>query len=328
MTTPPAENLNSDKIRQLLAAVGSESVEDERQNVEAFEYDWRRPRYFSRLQLNELKYFTENVSTAASAKFTRFYQSDFLVTTDSISQHFADEFLTPNPETENTDYYLAFGPARASADAGPSGLLAIPHQTALAWTTQSLGDNGSDKDSDRSLSQLEMSLLLDIASLFVEAFSHSYDNQSFNVMGGIVSGQFPLEIENTKELCKITFDTKRADAENADKAFLVMLCDKLEPVTKIINHAAATLSPEDTSKAIIAHLQKMTLSVTARLGSATITFSDMMNLGANDILILDTRAGHPIDLLVEELQFLKGLPAKSAGKYAVAITDNSFNNTN
>ena len=72
----------------------------------------------------------------------------------------------------------------------------------------------------------------------------------------------------------------------------------------------------------------MTLSVTARLRSATITFSEMMNLGANDILILDTHAGHPINLLVEELQLLKGLPAKSAGKYAVAITDNSFNNTN
>lgn len=321
-----ADKLNSDKIRQLLAAVGAESVEEAKQNVEAFEYDWRQPHYFGRLQLNQLKYFAENTSKAASAKFSHFYQCDFLVTTDSISQHFANEFLTQNPETENPDCYLAFGPAQASADVRPWGLVGIPRQTALAWTTQSLGDNGSDQDSARSLSQLEMSLLLDIASLFVEALSDSYDNQSFNVSGHIVSGQFPLDTESTKELCKITFDTKKADTENADKAFVVMLCDKLEPVAKMINRSGATLSPEDTSKAIIAHLKQMPVSVTARLGSATITFSEMMSLCANDILILDTHAGHPINLLVDELELLKGQPAKSAGKYAVAITENSFKN--
>ena len=172
---------------------------------------------------------------------------------------------------------------------------------------------------------MERSLLLDIASLFVEALSDSYENQSFNVIGGVVSGQFPLDLENTKELCKITFETKKADSENANKAFLLMLCDKLEPVTTIINEAATKLSAEDASNAIIAHLQQMLVSVKAHLGSAAITFQELMNLSTNDILILDTRATDPIILFVEELELLQGRPARSGGKYAVAITDTFFN---
>jgi len=333
MSDAIADKLSNDKIQQLLGAVGVESVEDAKQNVEAFEHDWRQPRYFSRNQLNELKYFAENVAAAASAKFARLYQGDYEVTTDSMSQHFANEFVHQTSDSKNFDYYLVFGIAQAQSEAQdaknlqPCGIVGIPHETAIAWATQSLGDTKSEEDAERDLSQLEKSLLQDIASLFVEALSDSYDNQYLHALGGIVAGQFPLDLENTKELCKITFNTKGAGAQESTKAYVLMLCDKLEPITKIVTQTTGALSAEDISKAIIGHLHQMEASVTVRLGSGTLTFEEFMSLRVNDVLMLDERVGEPIRLIAEGLELFRGKPAKSTGMYAVAITQTSFENT-
>lgn len=323
MSHVATDKLTGEKIKRLLAAAGVESVEDARQNVEAFEYDWRQPRYFSREQLTKLNYFAENVSAAASDKFSQFFQSDFHVTTDSTSQHFAGEFIRQDPDNQNTDLFLLFGAAanQTSADAKPCGLVGIPHKTALVWTTQSLGQANSDEDPGRSLSQLESSLLLDAATLFVEALSKSCHDQSFHVIGNIVAGRFPLDVEDTKELCKITLNTKKADSQDDPaKAFLLMPCEKLELVTKIIEKAVKTLSHEEASKAIVGYLHQLPVLVTAQLGSASIAFADLMNLAVNDVLVLDMKVGEPVKLIVDGLELFHGRPAKAEGKYAVAIT--------
>ena len=331
MTDTAADNLTGERIQQLLDAVGVESIEDAKQNVEAFEHDWRQPRYFSRPQIKELKIFAENVADAASEQFTQFYQSDFQVTADSTSQHFANEFTRQTPDNENPDFFLLFSAAseRTPPDATPWGLIAIPHKTALEWVMQSLGDNNSDDDSARSLSQLETSLLLDIAALFVEAISSSYANETFNVIDAIVSGRFPLDLEETKELCKISFKIKKADSqEDAAGAFLLMLCDKLEPVTTMVAQIAETLSAEDASKAIVDHLHDLPIPATVQLGSASIAFGGLMDLAPNDIIVLDNKVTDPIKLLIDKMELLDGQLAKCDGNYAVAITGASPDNTN
>jgi flagellar motor switch protein FliM len=344
MTNAVAAQLSAEKIRQLLAAVRLEPGEDAAKNVELASYDWRRPHYFSQNQLNELKYFTENVSAAAAAKFTRLYRSDYDVTTDSISEHFAGEFLRHSSNGEQPDYDLLFGPrplrqesqagrggagpapspqtkANASAEPPPWGCVGIPHQTALAWATQSLGEAKPDEASARSLSQLEKSLLLDIASLFVEALCESCDNYDFHAIGGIVTGEFPLELEGTKELCKVTFNAKQADSQAPAQAYLLMPCDKLLPVTKTITKTTHQLSAEDVSKAIVGHLHRMRVSLTTQLGSGTLTFAELMSLSVNDILMLDAPVNEPVKLIVQGLELFKGRLAKSAGKYAVVIAE-------
>ena len=336
MTNAVAAQFSAEKIRQLLAAIRLEPGEDAAKNAELSPYDWRRPHYFSQSQLNELKCFTENVSAAAAAKFTRRYRSDYDVTTESISEHFADEFLRHASNGEQPDHYLLFGPrpsggagpapspqakTNASAEPQPWGCIGIPHQTALAWATQSLGETKPDEASARSLSQLEKSLLLDIASLLIEALSESYDGYDFHAIGDIVTGQLPLDLESTKELCKVTFNAKQAGSQAPAQAYLLMPCDKLLPVAKTTAKTTENLSPEDVSKAIIGCLHRMRVSLTTQLGSGTLTFAELMSLSVNDILILDTRVNEPVKLIVEGLPLFRGQLAKSAGNYAVVIAE-------
>jgi len=344
MTNAVASQLSAEKIRQLLAAVRVEPGEDAAKNAELPRYDWHRPHYFSQSQLNELKCFTENVSAATAAKFTRLYRSDYAVTTEPISEHFADEFLRRSSNGEQPDYYLLFGPrpirqeshvgrgaaatapsphakANASAELQPWGCVGIPHQTALAWATQSLGEAKPDEASARGLSQLEKSLLLDIASLFIKALCESYDGYDFHAIGDIVTGQLPLDLESTKELCKVTFNTKQAGSQAAAQAYLLMPCDKLLPVAKITAKTTVNLSAEDVSKAIIGHLHQMRVSLTTQLGSGTLTFAELMSLSVNDILMLDAPVSEPVKLVVQGIELCKGRLAKSAGKYAVVIAE-------
>lgn len=320
MSSAIVNNLSREKIKELLAAVGSEPTEDTTQ-IEATEHNWHQPHCFSSDQLKKLDSFTKKTAVAIAQKFADFYHSDFNVTIASTTQHFADEFLNQTSDGKQGDYYLAFGTDQDH----PCGLISIPPQTATIWATQLLGESESEEDSGRDLSQLEESLLLDIISAIVEALSNSHDSYNFQPARSITRGQLPLELQGTEELCRITFRVEKADSENSSEAHFLILCDKLEPVVGKTAQIAGGFSAEDISKAILDHLQQMSISVTAQLASTVLTFEEVMSLQADDILLLDKRIDELVELIVEGRTIFRGRPAKSAGKYAVVVTEPSYN---
>ncbi len=337
-----SEGLSREKIQQLLAAVGSQVSEDTTQ-IEAVEYNWRQPRYFDSGQLKKLDDFTKKAAATIAEKFAALCHSDFDVIITSTTQHFAAELLEQNLEDMQNDYYLTFGADRER----PYGLVGIAPRTATTWARQLLGDTESEKDSDGNLSQLEESLLLDFASAIVRAFAESGPlstavvRNDFQTAKGIVRGQPRLlltGVEGMEELCKISFSVEKAGseeagttapakagAENGPEAYLLIPCGRLELLIDAGRGkrpgATNAFSAEDVSKVILEHLQEMSVSVTAQLASTVLTFEEIMGLGVDDILLLDKRIDEPVELIVEGRTVFRGRPAKSAGKYAVVITE-------
>lgn len=320
MTTKAAHNLSKEMMQQLLMAIGSGPMEDTTQ-VSAAEYSWHHPHYFDRTQLNRLEDFTKKVARSIGEKFTGFCNDEFDVTVDSITQHFAAELIDQALESKQNDYYLAFGSGQEAA----CGLLCIPTQTASTWATQLLGDIESKEDSRVDLSLLEESLLLDIATAIVDAFSGSSKECHFQSAEGIVRRLLPLELKGTEELCKFTFQVKKAGEENSSEAYILIICKKLLPVVGKTREAVSEFSAKDVSKAILDRMQQMPVSVVAQVTSAVLPFGEIAGLRPNDILLLDKRIDEPIELLVNGQKALRGWPAKSAGKYAVLITELSCN---
>jgi len=318
MSTAAADNLSREKIQQLLAAVGSEPTEDTTQ-IEATDYDWQRPHYFSSEQLKRLEDLTKEVAKEMAEKFAKFCNNEFEVTVVSTTQHFAAELLNEASEGKQNNYYLAFGSDQSPPQA--DGLIRIPTQTAFIWATQLLGDSESEEDSGRDLSQLEESLLLDIASELVEAFSSPCQSCDFQPDESIVKKRLPLELKGTEELCKIIFQVKKTNAERRSEAYILILCNKLEPGLGKTVQAAGEFSAEDISKAILDRMQQMPVSITAQLASAVLTFEEIINLRPDDILLLNKSIDEPIELLVDGRAVCHGWPAKSAGHYAVVITE-------
>ena len=310
-----AKNLSKEKINQLLAAVGSRQVEDT-SDIEATEYNWNKPHYFDRKQLSRLDDFTKRVARSMSVRFVDFCHSEFDVTVVSTEQHFAAELVDQAIESGQNDYYLAFG----NDHDHPCGLISIPTQTALIWSTQLLGDPESEvEDSGRYLSQLEESLLLDLLSALIKAFSQK--NWDFQPGKNIARRLFPIEFKGTEELCKITFDVKRTGKEKGTEAYILILCSELESVVGKAEHAAGAFSADDISKAILGHMQKMPVYITAQMASTVLTLKEIMSLEVGDILLLDKKVNESIEIIISGRTALLGKPAKSAGKYAVVITE-------
>ncbi len=309
-----ANNLNKEKIQQLLTAVGSGPKEDTT-GIEATEYNWNKPHCFDRKQLNKLDNFTKKVAKAMTVKFVNFCHSEFDVTVVSTKQHFAAELVDQAMESGQDNYYLAFGTDQSH----PCGLISIPTKTAFIWATQLLGDPESEEDSGRDLSQLEESLLLDLLSALIEEFSQKI--RDFQPAKNIVRRLFPLELKGTEELCKITFDVKKTDQEKGSEAYILTLCSELETAVGKAEQTVGGFSAEDISKAILGHIQQMPVCITAQLASTVLTLEEIMSLEVGDILLLDKKVNEPIELITSGRTALLGRPAKLAGKHAMVITE-------
>jgi flagellar motor switch protein FliM len=318
MSEAVSNKLSKERIRQLLAVVGRNPEKQDTQ-VEAAEYDWHQCRYFSSDQLEKLDDFAKKVALAVAEKFTLVYQVGFEVTVTSISQHFADTFLAQNSDTVKNDYHLAFGTDEDHA----CGLITIPLKTASVWATQLLGDHEPQEDASKNLTKLEESLLSDAASDLLEAFSECDNSFEFRPADGVVRGWLPIELEGTAEICEVVLNIKRANSEDATEAHVLLLCDRLEPVIGKRTAGTYSYSADDVSKAILGHLEQMHVSVEAQLGHAMLTFEELMCLQVEDTLLLDKRIDEPVRLIVEGIELFQGQMAKSAGRYAVAITGSS-----
>jgi flagellar motor switch protein FliM len=316
MTKALANNLTKKKMQQLLAAAGSSPKEDAEQ-VDSTDYNWHEPHYFSSNQLKKLDSFTQKVAAGIAAKFAALCRGDFDVTITSVTQRFADHFFEEAATNEQNDYYLVFSTDKDRR----CGLIGVPPQTAIIWVTQLLDDTESEKDSNRGLSQLEESLLLDTASAIVEALSITHGSYEFQPAENIVRELLPLELQNIEELCKITFSIAKASEEESSEAYILIPCRKLEPVVKRTSQTDKEFSSKDISKAVLENLQRMPVSVTTQLASAALTLEEIISLQVNDILLLDKGTDETVEVIVEGKTLFRGQPAKSGSKHAVVITE-------
>jgi len=315
MSNRKINNLSRQRVQQLLSAVGSDPAEDTAQ-VDFTEYDWNDPHYFDGEQLAKLNGFAQRAAKAMVTRFSDFCRSRFDVKITSITQHYAGEHLDNVLDGEQQDFFVPFG----AAPERPCGFIGIPEKTARDWARQLLGDSEPQEDSTMELSSLEESLLMDLTSALIEAISECEAAFNFSLTGNLIKGMLPFNLPATEELCRISFDVRKADSEEGSAAYLIMPCGELAPVTGKAVRAADGFSANEVTRAIIDHLQEMTVSVTAQLDTATLTFEEVMNLRVNDMLLLDRTVDEPIDLVLEGRPVFSGRPAKSSGKYAVVIS--------
>ena len=320
MSSPLTNNLSREKVQQLLAAIGSKQTEDTTP-IETADYKWNQPHYFSSEQLKKLDGLTKKTAVAVAGKFADLCHGDFNVTITSTTQHFAAELIDGALRNEQGNYYLAFGADQNHL----CGFIEIPLQTAIIWITQLLGDTGPEEASGRALSQLEESLLLDIASTIIEAFSESQTSYDFHPAKSVAQDQLPFELQSTEALCKIALRIQKADSETGSDAHLLIPCSKLEPIVGKTAKVDSEFTAKDVSKVILGHFQKISVLVTAQLASIWLTFEEIMDLQVDDILLLDKKIEEPAELIVEGQPLFRGQLAKSAGRYAVVITELSCN---
>ncbi len=315
MNNAMANKLSKQKLQQIITTLGPQVPQDDT-TVEAADYNWNQPRYFSDSQLKKLEDFTDRLASAISENFSNLYNTDFNASVNSNTQHFASEFQNSDSQDQQNDYYLVF-----STEQDPhAGFIGIPAKTAIDWATQLLGDSETNQD-QRDLSQLEESLLLDILTELVKAISKAHGSYNFQHDNKIVKGKLPVKMQESEELIKIAFNVQKADSKNSAEAYILILSSKLAPLVGKSDQSDEQFSSDDISGAILQNLQQMPVPITTKLASTTLTFEQVMSLQPNDILLLGKKTDDTLEVVVEGKTLFRGKPAKCNGKYAVMITE-------
>jgi flagellar motor switch protein FliM len=302
-------NLTRDKIQQLLNAVGQRADKDTSQNINATDYNWRQSKYFTREQLKKIESFAQKAANNVAANFKTLYQCNFEITA-SVSQHTAGEFT--KADDANKQYYLAFG-----AKDQKVGYLAMPAQTAILWATQLLGDTKSEISTDKEMSQLELSLLLDIASTAIKGFSESYSSElSAN---GEIGKKIPLELDSIQDVCKITIDVKKTGSEQASQASFIIMAEKLSAIAGQVK--TENISPQNVQKALLTYIQNIPVSFTVKFADINLNLQDLMSLQANDTIVLNKKVNEAVDVIFNDRVIYRAKPAKANDNYAVVISE-------
>jgi flagellar motor switch protein FliM len=330
-----ANSLNNEKVKQLLrVASATEAAAD--QNVQTSEHNWLEPHSFSDDQLKMLNIFTKKNALTIEENLSSICHCEFNVTVDSISQHFAGDISKKMKGEQRDNYNLAFDssaptnsnlPKKSDQPWAYCGFVSIPPRTAALWVAQLLGGSKSDGDSQKPLSQLEVSLLFDIASSIVKAVSGSHRILNSRPAGAIIRAELPFETSPTEQLCKITLKIEIPESENskeplhADIFIFSELLERIVQSNPAFDSVQIKLSPADISKAVLERLMQMSFTLTAQLGSTELTFEEIMSLQNDDIVLIDRKVNEPINVIVEGKTLFRGKPVKYAGKHAVLINE-------
>jgi len=314
MSRSSAVHLNHLNFRRLLAAVGSDHAADA-PAMEAVKFNWRSPRYFNEDQYNRLAAVMSQVAAAVGAGLSRFFNRELSVAPASIGQHFAGPLRDLG--VAGSRYYLML-----AADKDKTcGFLSVTTGTALRWVKRLLGDAGSDADPNRALSSLEESLLLDLVTAVAEAFlSPLRAHQDLRPGDRLIKGEPAMRFEPAQEVCTIVFAVTGGESSEKDELLFLLPCSVLAPLVGKARQAVQQVSPEEMSRTLMEHVQQMPITIMARLASTAVSFEELLDLGSNDILLLDKSLGEPVELLVENRVVFRGRPARSDGRRAVVIT--------
>jgi flagellar motor switch protein FliM len=198
----------------------------------------------------------------------------------------------------------------------------MPAQTANTWATQLLGDVKSDTSAERELSQLELSLLYDIASAAIKAFSEAYAEIELLPAGEITKNRLPVDFDSIQDVCKISLNVKKAKSEQQTEASFIILSEKLSSIAG--QAKTETVSAQNVSKALLNYIQNIPVSITIRFASVNLNLEDLMSLQADDTILLNKKINEQAEIIFNDKIIFRARPARSGDNYAAVITE-SYN---
>jgi flagellar motor switch protein FliM len=320
MSPQAAENIVSDVIRRITSRLGSGGPGRE-ESINAADYDWRQCHHYSPDSLAKLKELAQKAAETMAEKLTELFHTKPDITADSVEQFFAHEAGEGEGAGAAGSWMLHLKPAKGKA----CGFLRIGSETAAKWVALLLGDDNSKKESSEPLSELEETLLMDIAGAIAQSFARSAAGAGCAAIAP--AQQFEKagdsQLDPMADVCKVTFSVKTGEV--VSKADIVLLCEALDPAVGM-EIKAGTEAPEKIRGMMLEYIKPSALAIETVVGHASISIMDMVELKAGDVIILEKPVGEPIDVLINGKPLCRGQLAACEGRYAV-VAEKTFRAT-
>ncbi len=320
------EILSQAEIDALLKNLNSgeadlDNLLQEEQLKKISKYDFRRPSKFAKEHIRTLQIIHENYSKFVSNILTRYLRTSFQIEVVSIEPLTYLDFdkAVPNPSILAL---IDLSPLKGSI------VLNMPPSIVYSIIDRLLGGASGSSEVVKNFTAIELSTINGVIQQFVKQLKEPWKN---------VIGLSPkLErIETNPELAQVTSPnemiilvTFKTTVGGVDD--IITLCYPHIVIESIMPRLNAKLwfsSAEskqfavETRKQVEMKASRTKVTMEASLGTAKVTFNEVINLQIGDIIALNTNINDRLPIYVNNYLKFEGSPGSNNKKFSLKITD-------
>ncbi len=321
------EILSQEEIDTLLSALTSgqlkvEEIKEESKEKKVKPYDFRRPSKFSKDQLRTLEMLHESFSRSLSL-----YLSSRLRTVVHCSIAGADQL--PYGEYIQSVPIPSFIVVYTMESLNGTALLEIGNNVIFSMVDRLLGGPGRGIKKNRELTDIEMSIVEDIVDRILELLGDAWSSiiSTSPVRSGIETNpQFIQQIVPLSSVVAlISFSIQIGDGASG----FMNLCipsEMLEAILPKLNarqwFSRRGSRQEEIIQRLKSKLENIEVPIVVELGTAEITFEELLNLKVGDIIKLDKLVMDPLLVKVGDQPKYLGRPGRIGKNIGVKILGN------
>jgi flagellar motor switch protein FliM len=321
------EILSQEEIDTLLSALSAgqlkvEEIQKETKDRKVRPYDFRKPNKFSKDQLRTLEMLHETFSRSLSLYLSSRLRTVVHCNIAGVEQLSYGEYIQSVPVPSFIVIYTM-------ESLNGTALLEISNSIIFSMIDRLLGGPGKGIKKNRDLTDIEMSILEDIVDHILELLGEAWSSiiKTSPVRSGIETNpQFIQQIVPfSSVIALLSFSLQIGEGASGP----INLCLPSEMLEAILPKLSArqwfsrrTSRQEEVLQQIKKRLENIMVPVTVELGTAELSFRDLMSLKVGDVIKLNTLIMDPLLVKVGDQPKYLGRPGTVGKKVGVKILEN------
>ncbi|HPL98794.1 MAG TPA: flagellar motor switch protein FliM [Bacillota bacterium] len=319
-----SEVLSQNEIDALLSALNSgeidvQEIKEEKEERKVRDYNFKIPNKFAKDHTRTLQIMHENFSRLLQTYLSGYLRALVQIEVISVDQLTYNEFTNsmPNPSVLGI---VEFAPLTGSI------IVEMTPTISFAMIERILGGAGHAFERVRGFTEIELSLLEKIIGQIINFFKDPWKNVIElrpRLKKIETNPQFAQILSPNETVALITLNTKIGNIEGMIHICIPHLV--IEPVIPKLSTKFwfSGITKEITGsdlKIIEKKIQSTLLPIRVVLGDSEITVRDFLELGAGDVIQLNTSVNDDLKIYVGNLKKFSGKPGLKKNKVSVKIT--------
>ncbi len=316
--------LSQAEIDALLSNLGKQEAKEEEESVASSgksvrPYDFRRPDKFSKEQVRALQMLHETFARLMSSSLSARLRTVVQGRLASIDQGVYNEFLRQIPGSTILGI-IGMEPLPGSI------ILEISPDIAGAMIDRLLGGPGRSPKRSATVTDIELALLKGLLGTLIQDLEDTWRNivqVSPQLKDIILNPRFIQVAFQGDAVVILVFEIKLADTTGT-----ITICipyTVLEPIVPKLSAqswfmASRKSALTNTVDALRREIQKMTMPVSVVLGSTDVDVEDLLAIQVGDVIRLDSRVGHELDVTVAGRVKYLAVPGRVGNRVAARVT--------
>lgn len=317
--------LSQEEINALMAALQTEMEEAEEEsgvvgpgNVRVHTYDFLRPGKLSKDQIRTLEMMHESFGRNMQTSLSAYLRTQVNIEVASVREMMYEEFA----ETLTNPAILSI--LRLQPLPG-SSILAIDPNIGFVMLDRLLGGPGTTLKRPRPLTEIEQTVFRRIIERMLQILEEEW-NQVVELEVQFerieLNPQFTQLVPPKDMTVVIRFNVEVCSV--VGRMSLCIPYSALEPVSSKLKaqlwFAGEQQQPDPLAQETIkSRLESMRLPLVAELGTGRITIGDFLDLGAGDVIQLDTRVRDPLAIRIGRGKKFLAKPGRVGSRLAVEL---------